>query len=298
MRVYVTGASGFVGSAIVKELLANGHEVVGLVRSAEAAEKVNATGAKAYLGNLDDLESIKKGAEGCDAIIHTAFNHNFATFKANCEADRGIIEALGSVLEGTDLPLVVTSGIGLLAGKGSIITENDQPAVTSEVMPRVATEEATNAVAAKGVNAYIVRLPPTTHGAGDHGFVPMIINMDKEKGEAAYINEGNNHWPAAHRFDAAKIYRLIVEQKPAQRVYHAVAEQGIPFKDIAAAIGEGLNLPVVSKTGDAIAEHFTWFSHFASMDCLASSELTKQTLGWEPTEINLLDDLHQGGYFR
>ncbi|PTQ98124.1 nucleoside-diphosphate-sugar epimerase [Mucilaginibacter yixingensis] len=297
MRVYVTGASGFVGSAIVKELLSAGHEVVGLVRSDEAAAKLAATGATVYRGNLDDVESVKQGVIGCDAVIHTAFNHNFANFKENCESDRRIIEALGSALAGSDRPLVITSGIGLLNGKSGVVTENDLPAVSSNVMPRVASEEATRAVAAKGVKAYIVRLPPTVHGAGDHGFVPMIIGMAKEKGESAYIDEGKNLWPAVHRFDAAVLYRLIIEQQPKQQVFHAVAEQGISFKQIAEKIGEGLHLPVVSKTGDDVAAHFTWFSHFAAMDCKASAVLTSKALGWEPNQADLLVDMVEGGYF-
>jgi len=297
MRVYVTGASGFVGSAIVKELLSAGHEVVGLVRSDEAAAKLAAAGAIVYRGNLDDVESVKQGAVDCDAVIHTAFNHNFANFKENCESDRRIIDALGSALAGSDRPLVVTSGIGLLSGKGDVVTENDQPFVSADVMPRVASEEATRAVAAKGVHAYIVRLPPTVHGEGDHGFVPMIISMAKEKGESAYIGEGNNLWPAVHRFDAAVLYRLIIEQQPEQQVFHAVAEQGIPFKQIAEKIGEGLHLPVVSKTGDEAAAHFTWFSHFAAMDCKASAALTNNVLGWEPKQVGLLVDIVEGGYF-
>lgn len=297
MRIFVTGASGFVGSAVVQELLTAGHQVLGMVRSDEGAAKVAATGAEVHRGDIYDLESIKSGATACDAVIHTAFNHDFSKFKDNCETDRGVIGALAEVLKGTGKPLVVTSGVGLLAGKGSIVTEDDRPAVTSAVMPRVATEEAVQAAIEAGVNAYILRLPPTTHGRGDHGFVPMLISMAKAHGASAYIGEGGNVWPAVHRLDAAKLYRLIVELQPQQRIYHAVAEQGIPFKDIATAIGKGLNLPTISKTGDEAAAHFTWFQHFAGMGCMASATKTIAATGWQPTCEGLMADLTDGGYF-
>ncbi|MEO3405978.1 SDR family oxidoreductase [Mucilaginibacter sp. CAU 1740] len=297
MRVFVTGASGFVGSAIVKELLSAGHEVLGMVRSDAGAEKVAALGAEVHHGDLYDLESIKSGVAVCDAVIHTAFNHDFSKFKDNCETDRQVVEAMASVLEGSDRPLVVTTGIGLFSGLNHKVTEDEKPPVGSDVVARMASEEAVRAAQAKGVNAYTLRLPPTTHDAGDHGFVPMIINMAKEKGVSAYINEGANLWPAVHRQDAAVLYRLIVEQKPALRNYHAVAEEGIPFKEIATAIGEGLNLPVESKTGDDVAAHFTWFTHFASMNCEASSAKTSEVTGWKPTHIGLMEDLQIGGYF-
>ncbi|PWK69988.1 nucleoside-diphosphate-sugar epimerase [Mucilaginibacter oryzae] len=298
MRVFVTGASGFVGSAIVKELLSAGHQVLGMVRSDAGAEKVAALGAEVHRGDLYDLESIKNGAAVCDAVIHTAFNHDFSKFKDNCETDRQVIEAIASVLEGTDRPLVVTSGIGLFNGIDHKVTEDENPSATSATVPRLASEEAARAAQAKGVNAYILRLPPTTHDAGDHGFVPMIINMAKEKGVSAYINDGANLWPAVHRQDAAVLYRLIIEQKPALRNYHAVAEEGFPFKEIAKAIGEGLHLPVESKTGDDIAAHFGWFSYFAGMGCEASSAKTSEVTGWEPKHIGLMEDLQIGGYLK
>ncbi|QEM12813.1 SDR family oxidoreductase [Mucilaginibacter rubeus] len=297
MRVFVTGASGFVGSAIVKELLGAGHQVLGLVRSDKGAEQVTAAGAEAYHGDINDLEFIQKGAAACDAVIHTAFNHDFSRFKDNCEDDRKVIAALGDVLTGTDKPLVVTSGVGLL-NYGRLVTEDDVPPATSNVNPRVATEEATKAVAEKGVKAYLVRLPPSVHGEGDHGFVPMIINMTKEKGESAYIGDGNNFWPAVHRSDAAVLYRLIVEKQPGLRVFHAVDEQGVAFRDIAEAIGSGLNLPVLSKSGDEAAAHFGWFLHFASMNCPSSSEKTRATLGWQPKATGLIFDIKNAGYLK
>ncbi len=281
MRVFVTGASGFVGSAIVKDLLAAGHQVLGLVRSDAGAEQLAATGAEVYRGDVNDLDVISKGAKDCDAVIHTAFNHDFSKFKANCEADRKVVEALGDALAGTGKPLVVTSGIGLLR-YDRIVNEDDEVQGNSDTIPRAASEEAAKAAAAKGVNAYIVRLPPSVHGQGDHGFVPIVIGMARERGESAYVGDGNNHWPSVHRSDAATLYRLIVEKQPSLKIIHAVDETGVPFREIAGAIGKGLNLPVVSKTGDAIAEHFSWFAHFASINCPASSEKTKQALGWEP----------------
>lgn len=292
MRVFVTGASGFVGSAIVLELLQAGHKVLGMVRSENAAEALVKAGAEAHFGNLDDLESIKKGAAQCDAVIHTAFNHDFSRYKENCENDRQVILALGSALAGSNRPLVVTSGVGILRKEGQF-TENDtHPG--SEVSPRAATEEAANAVAQQGVNTYIVRLPASTHGKGDHGFVPMVIGMAKEKGQSAYIGEGNNRWPAVHRLDAAVVYRLIIEKQPQQKVFHPVAEEGIPFKQIATAIGMGLQLPTVSKEGSEAEAHFGWFKHFAGLDCSASSEQTRKTLGWEPKHPTLIDEITPG----
>jgi nucleoside-diphosphate-sugar epimerase len=295
MRVFVTGASGFVGSAIVKQLLQAGHQVLGLVRTDPAAEGLMKAGAEAHRGNLDDLESIQKGAALCDAVIHTAFNHDFTRFKANCENDHKVILALGAALAGSNRPLVITSGVGLL-NYGRLVTENDKPA-GSDLVPRAATEEAANTVAGQGVNTYIVRLPPTVHDQGDHGFIPIIIGMAKEKGTSVYIGEGQNRWPAVHRLDAAVLYRLIIEKQPEQKVYHAVAEEGIPFRQIATAIGQGLQLPTVGKEGQDAEAHFGWFKHFASLDCPASSEQSRKSLGWEPNQPGLFDDLASGVYF-
>ena len=295
MRVFVTGASGFVGSAVVKQLLQAGHQVLGLVRSDSAAEALAKTGAEVHRGDLTDLESLKKGAEQCDAVIHTAFNHDFTRFKANCEDDRKVIAALGEVLAGSDRPLVITSGIGMM-NYGRLLTENDVPP-PSDTAPRSASEEAARTLNEQGVNTYIVRLPPTVHDKGDHGFIPMVIGMAKEKGESAFIGEGQNHWPAVHRLDAAAVYRLIIEKKPAQKVYHAVAEEGIPFRQIATAIGQGLHIPTVSKEGADADAHFGWFKHFAAIDCPASSAQSRKSLGWEPTHPGLPEDLASGIYF-
>lgn len=296
MRVFVTGASGFVGSAIVRELLQAGHSVLGLVRSDAGAESVANAGAEVYRGDINDQEAIQKATEGCDAVIHTAFNHDFSRFKQNCEDDRKVIEALGDALAGSYRPLVVTSGVGILNLGSRQITEDDNPAI-SDITPRAASEEAAHAVAAKGVKPYIVRLPPTTHGQGDHGFVPMIIDIAKQKGESAYVGDGKNRWAAVHRLDAAVMYRLIIEQQPEQVVFHPVAEEGILFRDIATAIGNGLGMPTVSKVGEDVKTHFGWFQHFASIDCLASSEKSRATLGWAPVQPSLMDDLVPGIYF-
>jgi nucleoside-diphosphate-sugar epimerase len=295
MRVFVTGATGFVGAAVVNELLSAGHTVLGLSRSNEGAEKLNALGADASIGNVNDPEVLAKCIAECDAVIHTAFNHDdFTKYKQNCEDDRRVIEALADSLAGTYKPLVVTSGIGVLH-YDRIITENDA-APSSDVMPRAATEEAAIAAAAKGINAYIVRLPPTVHGKCDRGFIPMLTAMAKQKGKSAYIGSGDNLWPAVHRLDAAKVYRLIIEKQPEQGVYHAVAEQGIAFKEIATEIGKGLNLPVEGLSHADAEKHFTWFLHFAGMSCAATSSKTQATLNWKPSQTELLDDL-EWNYF-
>ncbi|WDF55734.1 SDR family oxidoreductase [Mucilaginibacter sp. KACC 22063] len=296
MRVFVTGASGFVGSAIVDDLIKAGHQVLGLARSESSVEKVKAAGADVHHGDIYDLESIKQGAMQCDAVIHTAFNHDFSKFKDNCETDRKVIATLGEALRGTEKPLVVTSGVGLLRSD-HIVTEDELPQ-SSEVMPRAASEEAARAAAAQGVDAYIVRLPPTTHDKGDHGFIPMVINMDKEKGMAAYVGDGSNRWPAVHRSDAATLYRLIIEKRPELKVFHPVAEEGIPFREIAEAIGKGLQLPVESKSGEEAAAHFGWFLHYASFNCPSSSEKTRAALNWEPKGPSLMADLEAGHYFK
>jgi len=287
MRVFVTGASGFVGSAIVKELLQAGHQVLGLVRSDSTAAALAETGAGVHRGDITDHKSVIAGATQCDAIIHTAFNHDFSRFKESSFEDHALILALGA----TQRPLIITSAIGLL-NYGRPVDENDTPPPSDKV-PRAATEEA-----ARKVGAYIVRLPPTTHGEGDHGFVPIIINTAKAKGESAYIGDGSNTWAAVHRFDAAVLYRLILEKLPEQKVFHAVQEVGVPFREIAKTIGDGLGLATVSKTGADAEAHFGWFTHFAGMGVVPSAEQTKKILGWEPKESGILEDIVQGGYLK
>ena len=296
MRVFVTGATGFIGSAIVQELLDAGHQVTGLVRSEESARQLAALGAQAHRGTLDDLNSLKQGVAASDGVIHTAFIHDFSKFKENCEIDRRAIEAMGSVLAGSDRPFVVTSGTGLL-NLGRLATEADKPTADPNTIPRVASEEAAAAVATRGVNISVVRLPPSVHGQDDHAFVPMLIELAREKGVAAYIGEGLNRWPGVHRLDAAHLYRLVLEKEVAGSVFHGVADEGVPFRDIAGIIGERLNLPVVSKSPDEAAAHFGWFAHFAALDSPASSAQTRALLGWQPNQAGLLADLDSAAYF-
>jgi len=291
MRVFVTGATGFVGAAVVRDLIGAGHSVLGLARSETGAASLRAAGADVHQGALEDLDGLKRGVRSADAVVHTAFNHDFSKFVESCEADRRIIEAMGDAMVGTDKKLIVTSGTGVI--KDRVVTEDD--ASVSGSHPRVATEDAAAAVAARGVRAMIVRLPQV-HGDGDHAFVPLTINLAREKREAAYIGEGVNRWSAVHRFDAAPVYRLALEKGTSFR-YHAVAEEGVPFRAIADVTGRRLNVPVVSKMKDEAAAHFGWFIHFAAADMPASSTKTRAELGWNPTGPMLISDIDRPAYF-
>lgn len=293
MHVFVTGATGFIGSAIVQELLSHGHRVTGLARSDAAAEALAAAGAAAHRGDLTDLDSLRRGAAAADAVIHTAFNHDFSRFAASCEDDRRIVTALGEALAGSNRRLVVTSGTALVAGTPLAV----ETATASSHHPRAASEQAAAALAERGVHVSVVRLPPSVHGAGDHGFVPLLIDLARQKGLAAHVGEGRNRWPAVHRLDAAELFRRVAEQGRAGAAYHGSAETGVPFADLTAVIARRLGLPVQGLTGEAAAAHFGWFQHFAAMDNPCSSEATRRDLGWEPRRTGLLDDVDQPGYF-
>lgn len=295
MKVFVTGATGFVGTGVVQELLANGHEVLGLARSEESANKLIAAGAEAHLGDLNDFESLKSGASVSDAVIHLGFVHDFTKFAEMCELDGKVIETIGEALLGTEKPFLITSGTALFSKEGLTI-ESDR---SVNPHPRIATENAADAVAAKGVKVAVIRLSPSVHGKGDIiGFVPTLIKIAIEKGKSAIINDGNNFWPAVHKLDAAKLYRLALE-KPFESGtrYHAVGEQGIQLEDIATYISEKLEVPMVSLTDEQAADHFGWFAHFVKLNNLSSSEETKSALGWNPQYPTLMEDLQSDVYF-
>lgn len=296
MRVFVTGASGWVGSAVVKELIAAGHTVLGLARSDATAAAVAAAGGTVQRGALTDLESLRTGAAQCDGVIHTAFIHDFTKFAENCEIDRRAIEALGGTLAGTGRPLIVSSGVFRLSA-GRMATEDDNVPDPTPSLPRV-SEQTAFAFTGRGVRTIAARLAPTVHGSGDHGFVPRLVTLARETGVSAYIGDGQSRWPAVHRFDAARAIRFALEKGSAGARYHMVAEEGVPFKAIAEAIGRGLKLPVVSKTPDEAPAHFGWFAHFAGMDAPTSSAHTREVLGWQPTEPGLIADLSGPDYFK
>lgn len=296
MRVFVTGATGFVGSAVVAELLREGHDVLGLARSDQSAKALAALGAGVHRGSIDELDVLKAGADQCDGVIHTAFIHDFAHFEAACAADKAAIETLGGALSGSDRPLVVTSGTALL-GPGRVTTENDNTdPVLGANWPR-RSEETAFAMAERGTRASVVRLPPSVHGDGDHGFVPMLIDIARKKGVSAFVGEGNNRWAAVHRLDAARAFRLALERASAGERLHAVGDEGVPFREIATAIGKHLNVPVRSKAPEEAAEHFGFLGMFASMDVPSSSALTRERFNWRPEQRGLLADLDSGTYF-
>lgn len=286
MHVFVTGATGWVGSAVVKELIGAGHHVTGLARSDDKAALLATAGARVLRATLDDHDVLKQAASKADAVIHTAFNHDFAKFPESAAQDQRVIETLGSALEGSDRPLLVTSGLsGLPVGA----VETDEPSPAS---PRK-SETTAKALKVRGIRAATVRLPPSVHGVGDHGFIPILVRLARETGVSAYIDDGLNEWSGVHRLDAAKIYRLAIEQGMTESVYHAIADEAVPFKDIAETIGNQLALPVVSRG----REHFGWFANMAGGNMAASSARTRALLGWMPVGPSLLTDIDKPNYY-
>ncbi|MBV8046972.1 MAG: SDR family oxidoreductase [Paludibacterium sp.] len=297
MRIFVTGASGFIGTALVKELFAHGHQVLGLARSDAAAATVAAMGAAVLRGSLEDLDSLRRGAADSDGVVHTAFIHNFADLAASGAADRHAITAIGDVLAGSGRPLVITSGTALLS-PGRVSTEADMATPTGVAAFRAPSETLALGLAERGVRASVVRLPPSVHGDGDvHGFVPRLIALARDKGAAAYVGDGQNRWAAVHRLDAARLFRLAVEKGVGGHCYHGVGDAGVPARAIATVIAQKLGLPLESKTGEQIDDHFGWIGHFFALDCPSSSARTQAELGWRPEEAGLLDDMAQGHYF-
>jgi nucleoside-diphosphate-sugar epimerase len=292
MRVFVTGATGFIGSAVVNELTAAGHQVVGLCRSDEKAAALAAAGAEVHRGSLEDLDGLKAAAARSDGVIHLAFNHDFSKFVANCEDDRRVVKALGSVLAGSGRPLVVTSGTGMANTIPGQPATEDGAVISSDVIPRAASEEAAASVAAEGVNVSVVRLPQV-HDTVRQGLVTYAIAIAREKGVCAYVGNGHNRWPAAHVLDTARLYRLALEKAEPGAKYHAVAEAGVPLRDIAEAIGRRLKLPVKSVAPDEAQAWFGWLAIFAGYDAPASSEQTRKKLGWHPAGLGLIADLEQ-----
>jgi nucleoside-diphosphate-sugar epimerase len=306
MHVFVTGASGWIGSAVVPELIGAGHQVVGLARSEASADALTAAGADVLRGTIDDLDSLREAAAESDGVIHLAFKHDIAFvggFAGAADADRRAIETFGEALEGSDRPLVIASGtLGLAPGR--IATEGDgrdpdatPPALIGEAHARLANAHFTLALASRGVRSSVLRLPPTVHGNGDHGFVATLVNVARDKGVSGYLGDGSNRWPAVHRTDAASLFRLAVEAAPAASTLNAIGDEGVPIREVAEVIGRHLGVPVRAIAPDDAAAHFTWLANFIGVDSPASSALTREMLGWQPTNIGLIADLDQGHYF-
>jgi nucleoside-diphosphate-sugar epimerase len=293
MRVFVTGATGFIGSATVRELIEEGHQVLGLARSDAAEAMLASVGAEVHRGSLDDLDNLRSGAAASDGVIHTAFIHDFSDFARACETDQRAIETLGAVLAGSDRPLVVASGTPALPGR--LVTEEDTADLNSAARLPRRSEEAALSFCSRGVRASIVRLPRSVHGEGDHGFVPTLIGIARGKGISAYPGDGSSRWPAVHRLDAAHLFRLALESAPTGSRLHAVGDEGV--REIAGVIGRRLGVPVVALPVEEAGSHFGFFGPIFSLDCPASSTLTQQRLGWRPQGPGLIADIEQGHYF-
>ncbi|NGO07994.1 SDR family oxidoreductase [Streptomyces sp. HC44] len=300
MRIFVTGASGWIGSALVPELVDAGHQVVGLARSDASAAALTAAGADVVRGTVDDLDVLGSTAAASDGVVHLAFKHDLAftgDYQGAAEADRRAVDTLGDVLAGTGRPFVLASGVAGLK-PGQVSTERDMPTIDgSPLSIRAATSMAVLALASRGVRSSVVRLSPTCHGEGDHGFMATLVAVARAKGVSGYIGDGANRWPAVHRFDAARLFRLAVEKAPAGAVLHGVAEEGVAIRDIAEVIGRHLDVPVTSVAPEAAAEHFAWLGGFLGIDAPATNTLTRELLDWQPTHPDLLEDLDKGHYF-
>lgn len=292
MRVFVTGATGFIGSALTRELIATGHQVLGLCRSDDKAGALAAAGAEVHRGSLDDLDRLRAGIAQSDGVVHLAFNHDFSRYAANCEHDRQIIKALGAALAGSNRPLIVTSGTGMANTVPGQPAKEDGAVITADVIPRAASEEAASAIAADGVNVSVVRLPQV-HDPVKQGLISPMIAIIREKGVSAYVGDGRNRYPAAHVLDVARLYRLALEKAERGAKYHAVAEEGVTLKAIAEVLGRRLKVPVKSIAPEEAPAHFGWLAMFAGLDLPASSELTRRKLGWVPTGPGLIADLEQ-----
>jgi nucleoside-diphosphate-sugar epimerase len=296
MRVFVTGATGFIGSAVVAELLGAGHHAVGLARSDEGAEALARAGAEVHRGSLEDLDSLAQGAAPADGVIHTAYIHDFSRMEHAALTDRRAIETLGAALDGSGRPLVITTGTALVK-PGEVATEKDTVQPGPGAHPRVLAEGLAKGLAPRGVRSSIVRPGPSVHGEGDHGFVPVLIEIARTKGASGYVGDGSNRWPAVHRLDAARLYRLALENAAPGSVFHAIADEGVPTREIAEIIGRHLDVPAVSIAPDQAAEHFGWIGAFFALDAPASSAMTQEQLGWKPTHPGLVEDLEAGHYF-
>jgi nucleoside-diphosphate-sugar epimerase len=307
MRVFVTGASGWIGSAVVPELLGAGHQVIGLARSDASAAALTAAGAEVHSGTLDDLDRLRDAADASDGVIHLAFKHDIAfsgDFQSAADADRRAVETIGEALADSDRPFLIASGT-LGVAPGRVATEQhghgSNPAVAAwggGPQTRWETAELALSLASRGVRSSVMRLPPTNHGDGDNGFIATLVEIARQKGVSGCIGDGTNRWPAVHRLDSAHLFRLALEQAPAGSTLHAVADEGVPIRDIAEVIGRHLNLPVVSVSPEDAGEHFAWLAGFLAVDAPASSALTRELLGWQPTQPGLIADLDQGHYFQ
>ena len=296
MRVFLTGSTGFVGEAVLGELIGAGHEVVGLCRSEPAAAKLRLAGGEPYLADLTDPDALEAGARSCDGVVHLAFIHDFQKYLEAGATDLRAIEAYTRALEDSGKPMIVTTGSAVLT-PGRIGIETDDALQGAHANPRAASEAAVMAAADRGIRASVVRLAPSVHGAGDHGFIPGMIAIAREKGFSAYVGDGSNRWPAVARSDAAKLFRLALESAPAGTYWHGVAEEGLRMRDIATFIGEQLGVPTRSIDAAEAGAHFGWLAHFVSIDNPVSSVLTQQRLGWAPTGPDLFTDMAEQGYF-